>query len=107
MCTCLRDGWLSCRYQGHVSAALVLGGIDANGAYLHTVHPHGSTDALPYATMGSGSLAAMAVFENGYKDHMEVWAAALRAHAIVPRVESFAAMSIVGCARRRRMRSIW
>jgi len=48
-------------YQGHISAALVLGGIDSTGAHLYTVYPHGSTDRLPYATMGSGSLAAMAV----------------------------------------------
>lgn len=56
------------QYQGHVSAALVLGGVDADGSkHLHTVYPHGSTDALPYVTMGSGSLAAMAVFEAGWK----------------------------------------
>jgi len=59
------------KYQGHVSAALVLGGIDSTGAYLHTVYPHGSTDSLPYATMGSGSLAAMAVFEANYKDDLD------------------------------------
>ncbi|GMF23053.1 unnamed protein product [Phytophthora fragariaefolia] len=29
-----------------------------------------STDKLPYVTMGSGSLAAMSVFEHGYKDDM-------------------------------------
>jgi len=59
------------RYQGYVSAALVLGGVDATGAHLYTVYPHGSTDKLPYATMGSGSLAAMAVFEQGYRDELE------------------------------------
>ena len=58
------------RYQGHVSAALVLGGVDAQGPHLFTVYPHGSTDALPFATMGSGSLNAMAVFEAGYRDGM-------------------------------------
>jgi 20S proteasome subunit beta 2 len=58
------------RYQGHVSAALVLGGCDATGPCLYTVYPHGSTDMLPYVTMGSGSLAAMAVFENGWKENM-------------------------------------
>eukprot|EP00877_Chromochloris_zofingiensis_P010795 jgi/Chrzof1/596/Cz01g21220.t1 len=58
------------RYQGHVSAALVLGGVDLNGPMLLTIYPHGSTDILPYATMGSGSLNAMAVFESGYKDDM-------------------------------------
>ncbi|KAF8962327.1 20S proteasome subunit [Flammula alnicola] len=35
------------------------------------IHPHGSTDKLPYVTMGSGSLAAMAVFETGWKPNME------------------------------------
>ena len=59
------------RYMGYVSAALVLGGVDAEGAHLHTIYPHGSTDSLPYVTMGSGSLAAMAIFEQGYKDNMD------------------------------------
>jgi len=59
------------KYQGHVSAALVLGGVDSTGAYIYTVYPHGSTDKLPYATMGSGSLAAMAVFEAKYKDNLD------------------------------------
>lgn len=126
------------RYQGHVSAALVLGGVDLHGPHLFTVRrrrwpvvavaglgrgwraralhspssmhtrvraasstpcssfrpthpphppqpppsnhqptasprqifPHGSTDSLPYATMGSGSLNAMAVFEAGFKEDM-------------------------------------
>lgn len=60
------------RYQGHVGAALVLGGVDATGPHLFTIHPHGSTDKLPYVTMGSGSLAAMAVFESGWKPDMSV-----------------------------------
>jgi len=59
------------QYQGYVSAALVLGGVDAEGAHLYTVYPHGSVDRLPYATMGSGSLAAMSVFEQMYKDDLE------------------------------------
>lgn len=62
----------SLRYQGQVGAALVLGGVDATGPHLFTIHPHGSTDKLPYVTMGSGSLAAMAVFESGWKPNMEV-----------------------------------
>lgn len=32
----------------------------------------GSTDRLPYVSMGSGSLAAMAMFEAKYKDDMTV-----------------------------------
>jgi len=59
------------RYQGQIGAALVLGGVDATGPQLFTVHPHGSTDKLPYVTMGSGSLAAMAVFESRWRKDMD------------------------------------
>uniref|UniRef100_UPI00358EF5C0 proteasome subunit beta type-7-like n=1 Tax=Myxine glutinosa TaxID=7769 RepID=UPI00358EF5C0 len=60
------------RYQGHIGASLVLGGVDITGPSLYSIHPHGSTDKLPYVTLGSGSLAAMAVFEDRYKLNMEV-----------------------------------
>ncbi|KXZ56175.1 hypothetical protein GPECTOR_1g150 [Gonium pectorale] len=59
------------KYQGHVGAALVLGGFDLNGPHLFTIYPHGSTDSLPFATMGSGSVNAMAMFEAYYKDDMD------------------------------------
>ncbi|XP_061460251.1 proteasome subunit beta type-7 [Rhineura floridana] len=59
------------RYQGYIGAALVLGGVDVTGAHLYSIYPHGSTDKLPYVTMGSGSLAAMAVFEDKFKPEME------------------------------------
>merc|ERR1712141_259397 len=39
------------RYQGYISAALVLGGVDCTGPHLYSVYPHGSTDSLPYVTM--------------------------------------------------------
>ncbi|XP_042167642.1 proteasome subunit beta type-7-like [Oncorhynchus tshawytscha] len=39
------------RYQGHIGAALVLGGMDCNGPHLYSIYPHGSTDKLPYVTM--------------------------------------------------------
>jgi 20S proteasome subunit beta 2 len=58
------------RYQGHIGAYLVVGGCDPTGAHLFTVHAHGSTDKLPYVTMGSGSLAAMAIFETRWKGSM-------------------------------------
>lgn len=58
------------QYQGHVSAALVLGGVDVHGPHLFNIYPHGSSDRLPYVTMGSGSLAAMSVFETRYKEDM-------------------------------------
>lgn len=46
---------------------MVVAGVDPTGAHLFTVHAHGSTDKLPYVTMGSGSLAAMSVFETQWK----------------------------------------
>ena len=71
------------RYQGYISAALVLGGVDCKGPHLFTVYPHGSTDSLPFCTMGSGSLNAMAVFESGFREGMEkAEATALVARAI-------------------------
>lgn len=63
------------RYQGHIGAALVLGGVDVEGPFLATVAPHGSTDRLPFVAMGSGSIAAMAVLEAQYRDGMDVAAA--------------------------------
>jgi len=44
------------QHQGQISAALVLGGVDVTGPHLYTIYPHGSTDKLPYVTMGSGSV---------------------------------------------------
>lgn len=58
------------KYQGHIGAYLVVAGVDPTGVHLFTVHAHGSTDKLPYVTMGSGSLAAMAVFETMWKKNM-------------------------------------
>jgi len=60
------------RHQGQIGAALVLGGVDSTGPHLFTVAPHGSTDKLPYVTMGSGSLAAMAVFESQWQKDLDV-----------------------------------
>jgi len=55
------------RYQGYIGAYLVVAGVDPTGTHLFTVHAHGSTDKLPYVTMGSGSLAAMSVFESQWQ----------------------------------------
>merc|ERR1712066_646009 len=60
------------KYQGYVGCALVLGGVDVTGPHLYLIYPHGSTDYLPFTTMGSGSLAAMSVLESEYKEDMSV-----------------------------------
>eukprot|EP01006_Ploeotia_vitrea_P054472 TRINITY_DN67889_c7_g1_i1.p1 TRINITY_DN67889_c7_g1~~TRINITY_DN67889_c7_g1_i1.p1 ORF type:complete len:235 (-),score=39.33 TRINITY_DN67889_c7_g1_i1:164-868(-) len=58
------------RYQGHVSAALIVGGVDVMGPKVMTISPHGHTDNFPFAAMGSGSLACMSWLEANYKDNM-------------------------------------
>ncbi|KAF5395050.1 N-terminal nucleophile aminohydrolase [Paragonimus heterotremus] len=56
---------------GYVGAALILGGVDYSGPHLYSVAPHGSSDKLPYVTMGSGSLAAMSVLESRFRFDMD------------------------------------
>jgi len=60
------------KYQGYVGCALVLGGVDVTGPHLYQIYPHGSTDMLPFTTMGSGSLAAMSVLESEYREDLDV-----------------------------------
>jgi 20S proteasome subunit beta 2 len=60
------------KHQGHIGCALVLGGYDIDGPHLYQIYPHGSTDSLPFTTMGSGSLAAMSVMESRFRDGMSV-----------------------------------
>jgi len=56
------------QYQGNIECALIVGGVDSSGAFLHGIAPHGSSDSLSYSSQGSGSLAAMSVLESRYKD---------------------------------------
>lgn len=58
------------KYQGFIGCALVLGGVDVSGPHLYQIYPHGSTDMLPFTTMGSGSLAAMTILESEYREDL-------------------------------------
>lgn len=58
------------RYQGHVGAYLIVAGSDPTGAHLFSIHAHGSTDVGYYLSLGSGSLAAMAVLESNWKQDL-------------------------------------
>lgn len=60
------------KYQGYVGCALVLGGVDVTGPHLYQIYPHGSTDMLPFTSMGSGSLCAMSILESEYRQDMTV-----------------------------------
>lgn len=58
------------KYQGHVGAHLILAGTDPTGPHLFSIHAHGSTDVGPYMSLGSGSLAALAVLESKWHDSL-------------------------------------
>nr|XP_033773034.1 proteasome subunit beta type-7-like [Geotrypetes seraphini] len=60
------------RYKGHIGASLIVGGMDCRGPHLYTVHPHGSTDKLPFVSMGSGAGAAMSILEDRFQPNMEL-----------------------------------
>lgn len=60
------------KYQGHIGCHLVLGGVDITGPHLYQIAAHGSTDKLPYTTMGSGMMCAMSVLEMGYREDMTI-----------------------------------
>lgn len=58
--------------SGNVGANIIAGGVDEGTGVPHirAIHPHGSMDPLPYAALGSGGLAAMAVIESRYRQNM-------------------------------------
>lgn len=60
------------RYQGHVGASLVVGGVDLKGPQLYSVHPHGSYSRLPFTALGSGQDAALAVLEDRFQPNMSL-----------------------------------
>lgn len=60
------------RYHGKMQSYLVFGGVDNEGPHIYSIHAQGSTDRVPYATLGSGSFAAMSVFERRWKPNMNL-----------------------------------
>lgn len=76
--TCVPFGFI-CQYLqstlyaqgGSCQAHLILGGFDDQmSPCLRNVHPHGSMDTVTYTSLGSGSMAALAVLEDMYRPHL-------------------------------------
>lgn len=57
-------------YSGQIGAALVLGGVDDNGIKLYSISPHGYSSERDFTSLGSGSYAAIAILEAGYRRGM-------------------------------------
>ncbi|KAG5858795.1 proteasome subunit beta type-7 [Encephalitozoon hellem] len=55
------------KYGGGIGAALIVGGIDDEGCHLYDIHPHGSSNPVLFTSLGSGSLAAIAILEGRYR----------------------------------------
>ena len=60
------------QYQGHIGAYLIMAGYDFTGPWLYGISADGTYKHQPYTTLGSGSLAAMSVFETEYRDGLSV-----------------------------------
>ncbi|QPG73308.1 proteasome core particle subunit beta 2 [Brettanomyces nanus] len=58
------------KYQGQVGAYLIVAGVDPTGPHLFSIQAHGSTDIGYYMSLGSGSLAAIAVLERDWKQDL-------------------------------------
>merc|ERR1740123_2223786 len=58
------------KYGGHVGTHIILGGFDVRGPQLINIDNDGNCYAQPCLTLGSGSLAAMAIMETQYKEDM-------------------------------------
>jgi len=58
------------QYGGYIGTHLILGGYDVKGPQLIEVSNDGNMYALPFLTLGSGSLAAMAIMETQYKENL-------------------------------------
>lgn len=80
------------RYQGHVGAYLILGGVDVTGPHLVEIYANGAVETSPFMSLGSGSLAAISMLEAGYKEDMDQ----KEAEALVTRAISAGIMNDMG-----------
>jgi 20S proteasome subunit beta 2 len=59
-------------YDGHISAALVLAGVDFKGPAVFSISADGCAFQYPFNAHGSGSLAAYSVLENGWRPGLTI-----------------------------------
>jgi 20S proteasome subunit beta 2 len=57
-------------YGGNLGTYLIVGGVDCKGPQLIEVHADGNAFSAPYHTTGSGSMCAMGIIENRYRDDL-------------------------------------
>lgn len=65
-----RLSWHLFRYGGQIGAHLIIGGFDVKGPQICMLSAYGNYSYLPFAAMGSGSMAAISILEAKYKDNL-------------------------------------
>ncbi|ELP92175.1 proteasome subunit beta type-7-A precursor, putative [Entamoeba invadens IP1] len=71
------------QYGGHLGVYLVLGGYDCTGAHLYGLMANGYTSEQHYYSLGSGSVAATTILDDGWNEGLTIEeGAALAQHAI-------------------------
>ncbi|GAB5034983.1 20s proteasome beta subunit pbb2 [Nannochloropsis oceanica] len=69
--------------KGGVSAAFVLGGVDATGPSLFQIESDGTTQKVPFTAMGSGFAAAMSVLESQHRSSLSIQEGITLLHAAI------------------------
>ena len=59
------------KYMGYIGAYLIVGGVDFQGPSVYTIYANGSCSKSPFATLGSGSMAAVSVLEQRWRNKMQ------------------------------------
>ncbi|KAH8420311.1 hypothetical protein KR009_009033 [Drosophila setifemur] len=55
------------RFGGTLGVNLVIGGVDKYGSHIYSTRFDGTTDLVPYAALGTGGFAAMAILESRWR----------------------------------------
>ncbi|XP_017009911.2 uncharacterized protein Prosbeta2R2 [Drosophila takahashii] len=59
------------RFSGNMEANVVIGGVDRTGTHLFCTRFDGTTDTVPFTSLGSGSLAAMSMLESRWSEGLD------------------------------------
>jgi len=63
------------RFSGNMQANVIIGGVDRTGTHLFCTRFDGTTDTVPFTSLGSGNLAAMSMLESRWTEGLDEQAA--------------------------------
>ncbi|XP_016962364.1 uncharacterized protein LOC108032874 [Drosophila biarmipes] len=59
------------RFSGNMEANVIIGGVDRTGTHLFCTRFDGTTDTVPFTSLGSGNLAAMSMLESRWTEGLD------------------------------------